>query len=181
MTKISIWACSLICALIASACGDSGTTEISRTVAEKRQADSATDINGTSDALKTSKRKRRGSVSLGNDTYDLNVVLCMGTTTTTVTASDSQSRSDYPVVAVKIYDPAMSGGMSINTASAIFERDGYGEHWKLHEGLVERNGDVVTASGTLKGNLLLPKPDGTRESAPLEGDDVLPFAIRIEC
>ncbi len=127
------------------------------------------------------KKTKRGQFQLGQDEFELGVVICFGTSTATAIASDSQKRSDYPVVTLKTYDPAMTGGQSFNTASALFERDGYGEHWKLHEGSVEKDGDVFTASGTLEGNLLLPKPDGTRESAPLDGDDVLPFEVRIEC
>lgn len=127
------------------------------------------------------EHKKRGTLALGAEYFKFDTSMCFGTSTATAIASDSMQRSDYPVVTLKTYDPAMSGGISFNTASALFERDGHGEHWRLHEGSVEKDGDVFTASGTLEGNLLLPKPDGTRESAPLEGDDILPFEVRIEC
>lgn len=82
---------------------------------------------------------------------------------------------------MRVYDPVATGGYSTNTASAIFKGDGYAEHWTLNEGDVEKNGDVFTASGTLKGNRFETQSDGTRKSAPLGGDDILPFEARIEC
>ena len=128
-----------------------------------------------------SAKKKSASLSLGEQTFELDVVICIGTSTASVVASDSQKRTNYPVLTVKTYDPAMTGGQSINTASALFELDGYGEHWKLHEGAVNRDGKLFTASGTLEGSLLTPKSDGTRESMPLAGANILTFEIRVEC
>ena len=113
--------------------------------------------------------------------FELDTVICFGSSTATITSSDSQKRADHPVVSIKIYDPAMSGGQSINTFSAHFDRGDHEEHWKLLEGTVEKQGKTVTASGTLTGTLLLPQPGGTRKSAALGPPDVLPFEARIEC
>jgi len=42
-------------------------------------------------------------------------------------------------------------------------------------------GDVSEASVTLKGKKMQTQPDGTLKSQPLDGDDVKPFRVRIEC
>ncbi len=149
-----------------------GSTEQTRT----------SDPGNTQGKTTTEAREQKHSVfHLNQESYDLNVVICIGTLTATVTASDSQSRSGYPVVMMRVYDPAATGGYSTNTASAIFERDGYAEHWTLNDGDVEKNGDVFTAFGTLKGNRLETQSDGTRKSVPLTGKDILPFEAHPLC
>lgn len=171
----SILAAVFMVLAVLSACVDA---ERSTAKEQGEMASTGTASQGTTDLASSKKRAR---LQLGDAAYELGIVFCMGTTTATITANDSQRRADHPVVSVKIYDPAMTGGQSHDTVSAYFERDGYGENWALEEGSVERDGDTVTASGTLKGHRLVPREDGTRESAPLEGDSSRPFELRIEC
>ena len=139
------------------------------------------DVIGKSDAVAAKKNQSTSELGLDGAVYKFDVVVCFGTSTATVTASDSQDRDDHPVVSAKIYDPAMSGGHSINTFSALFENSEPVEHWILHEGTVEKSGDTIAASGTLKGSLLLPNDDGTRRSVPMDDDGVMSFEARIEC
>ena len=126
-------------------------------------------------------RKKGASLVIGERAFNLDLVVCIGTSMATVVASDLQKRPDYPVLTVKTYDPAMTGGESFNSVSVLFERDGYGEHWVLHDGTLTKDGKVFAAAGTLEGSRLMPKSDGTRESSPLENTNTLPFEIRIEC
>lgn len=42
-------------------------------------------------------------------------------------------------------------------------------------------GEVFEASGTLQGKRMQTQPDATLPSQPLDGDDVKPFRVRIEC
>lgn len=146
-------------------------------LATERQADSATAVP----LVQRPARKKGASLVLGEQSFALDVVLCIGTSMASAVASDSQKRPDYPVITIKTYDPAMTGGESIDTVAVYFERDGYGEHWTLQEGVVARDGKVFTAIGKLGGSRLLPQIDGTRKSVPLEGRNILPVEVRIEC
>ena len=156
---------------------DEGGHTISRAAAQETPVDVA---ESEADVRHRTKDKS-ATLILGEQSFTLDVVVCIGTSTASVVASDSQKRRDYPTLTVKTYDPAMTGGRSINTASALFEREGYGEHWMLHEGIVEKDGNLFTAEGTLKGSRLLPRGDGTRESALIDGESILPFKMRIQC
>lgn len=158
--------------------GCSADTDTGRSVSAKQeQSDSQ---EATTEARQSAKKKS-ASLVLGESAFNLDLVMCIGTSMATVVASDSQKRPDNPVLTVKTYDPAMTGGQSFNTVSVVFERNGYGEHWVLHEGTVSKDGKVFAAAGTLEGSRLMPKNDGTRESMPLENMNILPFEIRIEC
>lgn len=163
-------ACMAILGL--ASCNDNApsSTARSRPAAETMAVDSSSEHS-----------TRKTTFSLGQKSYGLDVVICFGTSMATITASDSQQRSESPVVSIKIYDPAMSGGYSINTFSALFDNSEIAEHWILHEGIVEKSGNTITASGTLKGSLLLPNDDGTRRSMPMEEGGELPFEARIQC
>ena len=118
---------------------------------------------------------------LGDHMYELGMVICFGTSPITVTASDPQKRSDHPVVSIRIYDDSVKYGQSFDTVSALFFHDDYEEHWKLEVGEIKKVGNTVVASGTLNGNLLLPKPDGTRRSVPMESASVKTFQAKLEC
>lgn len=149
-------------ALVAVACSDDRNR-----IEDSKQPVLAREEAQRSTATESNRPPVRSTLRLGARSYELGVVLCFGTSMATVTASDSHQRDDYPVVSAKIYDPARSGGHSMNTFSALFENSEPAEHWILHEGTVEKGGDTIAASGTLKGSLLLPNDDGTRRSVPM--------------
>ncbi len=166
---------SLLGIVLLVSCSEDGQTN-----AEKEDATIAI-VHTLSTAREESINKKHAALELGGKHYELGMVICIGTTTATITANDSQKRADFPIVSVKTYDSAMTGGQSIDSVSAYFERDGYGENWSLHGAVIVRDGDLVSASGTLKVQRLVLKEDDTRTSAPIEGIDELPFTLRIEC
>ena len=99
----------------------------------------------------------------------------------TAVAADRANRDGYPTVMLKTFDLSMTGGVSSNTASVQFRSSSRDELWLLHEGDVEKQGDVFEASGTLKGKKMQTQPDGTLKPQPLDGNTVKPFSVRIDC
>jgi hypothetical protein len=120
-------------------------------------------------------------LALGDESYDFDSVTCIGTTMATAVAADRANRDGHPTVTLRTYDPALTGGVTSNTASVQFRSSTRDELWLLHEGDVEKQDDVFKASGTLKGKKMQTQSDGTLKSQPLDGDDIKPFRVRIEC
>ena len=120
-------------------------------------------------------------LALGDESFDFDSVTCIGTSMATAVAADRANRDGYPTVTLKTFDLSMTGGVNSNTASVQFRSSTRDELWLLNEGDVDKAGDVFEASGALKGKKMQVQPDGTLKSQPLDGDDVKPFRVRIEC
>lgn len=123
----------------------------------------------------------RADLALGGESFDFDSITCIGTSMATAVAADRANRDSYPTVTLKTFDLAMTGGVNSNTASVQFRGSSRDELWLLHDGEVERDGDVFKASGTLKGKRMQTQPDGKLKSQPLDGDDIKPFDVNIKC
>jgi hypothetical protein len=120
-------------------------------------------------------------LALGDESFDFDSITCIGTTMATAVAADRADRDGYPTVTLKTFDLSMTGGMDSNTASIQFRSTTRSELWVLNEGSVEKEGDVFRASGTVKGKRMVTQADGTLKSQPLDGEDIRPFDVNIEC
>ncbi len=120
-------------------------------------------------------------LALGDESFDFDSVTCIGTSMATAVAADRANRDGYPTVTLKTFDLSMTGGVDSNTASIQFRSTDRDELWLLHEGSVSKESDLFQASGTVKGKRMVTQPDGTLKTQPLDGDDVKPFRVRIEC
>jgi len=124
---------------------------------------------------------KKASLTIGDESFDFDSITCIGTTMATAVAADRANRDGYPTVMLKTFDLSMTGGVDSNTASIQFRSTDRDELWPLHEGSVSKESDLFQASGTVKGKRMVTQPDGTLKSQPLDGDDVKPFRVRIEC
>lgn len=122
-----------------------------------------------------------GSIQFGDDKFELDVIICVGTSKATAIASDSQRRAGYPVVTIKVFDPDTYGDMMTDSVFVLIDRDDYQEQWKMQNGNVSRNGDVYTAYGAFEGSQMVEQEDGTMKRVRLEGISYMPFQTRIEC
>ena len=120
-------------------------------------------------------------LALGDESFAFDSITCVGTTMATAVAADRANRDGYPTVTLKTFDLSMTGGVDSNTASIQFRSTDRDELWLLHEGSVSKESDLFQASGTVKGKRMVTQPDGTLKTQPLDGDDVKPFRVRIEC
>lgn len=130
------------------------------------------------------KRQRflgEATVQLGDDSFELDLVVCIKGMTISAVASDSKKRVEYPVVKLGTSDPKYTGGTPMNTVSLMFSGDGLEQLWQLDEGGVWKEGKNFTAEGTVKGRQMEKQADGTLQSRPLEGDDIKPFRIEAKC
>lgn len=124
--------------------------------------------------------RAKGYLRIGDEEFDLDLVVCIRGMLPSATASDRQKRAGYPTLTIKAFPESM-GGRAGNTASAVIEKDGVAEHWKFKSGNVRSKDGVFYANGFLEGAQMVEQPDGTLKPAPYGSEGVKPFASRIDC
>lgn len=120
-------------------------------------------------------------LALGDESYQLDSITCIGTSMATAVAADRANRDGYPNVTLRTFDPAITGGVDSNTASIQFRSTTRDELWLLNEGSVTRDGNTFEAAGSVTGTQMVTQPDGTLKSQPLEGVSEQPFNVFISC
>jgi len=127
------------------------------------------------------RKRGKASIRFGDDTFELDVIICVGTSMATAVASDRAKRAGYPIVTIKTYDPALFGGVMQNSILVFVDREDHQEQWKLQNGNIAKNGNVFTANGALEGFRMVEQEGGTTKRVKLEGISYMPFHTRIEC
>jgi len=79
-------------------------------------------------------------------------------------------RAGYPIVTIKTFDPALSGGVAQDSIIVYIDREDYQEQWKMQNGNIAKNGDVFTANGALEGFRMVEQEGGTTKRVQLEGN-----------
>ena len=159
---------------------------------EKEAADQSADashpsaIETTASSVKeiaqevTGAARGSGSIRIGDDTFDLDRVICMPGAGATAIASDKAERDGYPTLTIKTFPESM-GGPEGNTASAIITRNGEREHWTFRNGNIASKDGLFTANGFLNGARMIERPDGKLKSETYGDEGVKPFMSKIEC
>lgn len=164
--------------LLIGACG--GESPASKAAEAKTDAGDQTKTVVAAKEDKQTSKRRRAVVTLGDEKFELDRVFCVPGMQKTVIATDSRKRAGYPEV--KLIDFGENEpGMPLDQAYFDFRHSEPGISWRLSDGEVEQEGDVVTASGALQGRRMLENADGTNSSAPLDGDDMKEFTAEVRC
>ena len=170
---------SLIFIFFITACNEpnADTSQLSSKKLEVVEpADSPKKDNGKN----ITKSKATANIVFGEQTYQLDQVVCIRGPMASAVAYDSQNRKDFPVVDIKTFSEAF-GGPASNSTSIQIETPTGKQLWQLHEGEVENSEKKFTASGTLQGMRLEPLADGNLKPVPLKGNNIKPFNITVKC
>jgi len=167
----------LVTALFTACGGDQQTEAQESPISEPTAENAVRELANTTVSVKRGK----ASIRLGDNTFNLDVIVCVGTSMATAVASDRAKRAGYPIVTIKTYDPALSGGVMQNSILVFVDREDHQEQWKLQNGNIAKNGNVFTANGALEGFRMVVQEGGTTKRVKLEGISYMPFHTRIEC
>ncbi len=180
MKKRLLVACAFAASTLAACGGENGAADqsagASKPSAVETTASSAKEI--AQEVIGAARGS--GSIRIGDDTFDLDRVVCVPGAGATAIASDTAGRDGYPTLTIKTF-PETMGGPEGNTASATITRNGEREQWTFRNGNIASRDGVFTANGLLNGARMVEQPDGGLKSEPYGDEGVKPFMSKIEC
>ncbi len=132
------------------------------------------------EAERGNSNRGQAQIMLGGEVLEANLVTCLPGMGASAIATNNIDPNGLPTAQLKVYSEAY-GGVSLNTASILYDAATGRQFWQLHEGSISKEGKTFAASGTLKGVSHIEQNDGTMKSVPLDGNDIKPFQITIDC
>ncbi len=117
---------------------------------------------------------------LGDNEYQYSTVFCLDLGSSLATSAVLSDREDSSKPEITVKPPSESYG-SNGSVMFDFRNKDVRTIWQLETGKVSKKDNGYTASGMLRGKLMVTQPNGNDKPMPMEGEDLKPFEVEITC
>ncbi len=117
---------------------------------------------------------------LGDNEYQYSTVLCLDLGSSLATSAVLSDREDSSKPEITVKPPSESYGAN-GSVMFDFRKTDVRTIWQLETGKVSKKDNGYTASGMLRGKLMVTQPNGNDKPMPMEDVDLKPFEVDVTC